>query len=932
MRDAPSIAPFLRRLRHRVASLFRGRRLDAEMTEEMRFHMELQAEEHVREGMDPAEAAEQARREFGHVDGFSETCRDERGFVWISQLGQDLRYGLRMLRRTPGFTAAAVLTLALGIGVNTAIFSLTDEILLRQLPVRDPSGLVLFHWASAKGLSVGTMGSFESDPATHQMSCTSFSLPAFERFSRSDRDLAGIFAFSAISRMTVVSDGDAQAVQLGELISGGGFSVLGVAAAEGRVIGDADDKPGAPPVAVISYGYWRRRFGSDPAVVGKSVLVNRLPVTIVGVAPEAFSGTLQVGDSPDLYLPISLAGGLGFIGPEDLANPAKFWWVQMMGRARPGSSRAQIRAALEGILQQCATESLVAVGAPVPADRAELPTLIVGPGGQGLSEIRHRYAQEWGILSALGATVLAIACANIASLLLARGASRQREVGVRLAMGAGRGRIVRQLLTESAMLSGFGGALAVPVALWVEDALVVLQPRMEGHSLAITPHPDPRVFAIAALFSLLTGFLFGILPALRATRVSISAEFLGGTHNRPGGTRSALGKALIVIQVALSLVLLVGAGLFARTLQNLHNVDIGFDKERLLLFQLNPNPTGVGFDAADAENRRVAEALRSLPGAVSVTYSKMPLLDEMGWNTRISVPGGPPSPEGGARNAMVNAVGADFFPTYGIPIVRGRGIVGTDGASPRTVAVINQAMGKAFFGDEDPVGRVIEQVNFQGKPTPVEVVGIARDAMYSEVRQSAPPTLYFPFHVSKQQRSAEATFAVRTSGDPGMMVSLVRSAVRSVDPMLPMDDVRTQETQIADLSANERMFALLSGLFSLLAVGLVSLGLYGLISYSVLRRTAEIGLRMALGAEASSVLWTVLRESLAVVAIGVLLGLAGAFVATRIVANMLFGLTATDPATFLASALLLLGVGFIAGWMPARRASRVDPMVALRCD
>jgi len=315
-----------------------------------------------------------------------------------------------------------------------------------------------------------------------------------------------------------------------------------------------------------------------------------------------------------------------------------------------------------------------------------------------------------------------------------------------------------------------------------------------------------------------------------------------------------------------------------------------------------------------------------------VTYSKMPLLDEMGWNTRISVPGGPTTAEGGARTAMVNAVGADFFPTYGIPIVTGRGLGEGDETSQRTVAVINQAMGRAFFGNENPVGRVMEQLNFQGKPTLIEVVGVARDAMYSEVRQSAPPTLYFPFRASRQQRSAEATFAVRTSGDPGAMVALVRSAIRSVDPMLPMDDVRTQEAQIADLSANERMFALLSGLFSLLAVGLVSLGLYGLISYAVLRRTAEIGLRMALGAEASFVLWMVLRESLAVVATGVLLGLAGAFVATRIVANLLFGLTATDPATFFASALLLLGVGLIAGWVPARRASRVDPMVALRCD
>ncbi|HEY5227865.1 MAG TPA: ABC transporter permease, partial [Opitutaceae bacterium] len=604
--------------------------MDAEMSEEMRLHVELQAEEYRSQGITAEEAMTRATREFGHMDSVQETCRDERGFLWVSQLGQDLRYGLRMLRRSPGFTMAAVLTLALGIGVNVGIFSLADEVLLKQLPVKDPRDLILFSWASPKDFPVPVNGSYDLDPGTRLMSCTSFSLPVFERFKAQGQPLSGIFAFTGFSGITIVSEGRAEAVGQGELVSGDCFGVLGVPPEVGRVIEGSDDRPGAPPVAMISFGYWQRRFGADPSVVGKSVTVNGLPVTIVGVTPAYFSGTLEIGDSPDVYLPISLANKMGKMGLGGGDNPANVWWLQIMGRPQPGLSRAQVSAGLEGILRLCAAESLASVAAQVPPSQGQSMVLIAGPGGQGLSNLRNQYRRQWEILLALGGSILGIACANIANLLLSRGMARQREVGVRLAMGAGRGRIVRQLFTESALLAMLGGTLAVPFALWVEGALIGMQPKMEGHTFQLHTHVDVQIFATAAVISALTAVVFGLAPALRSSSVNLTAEFQGGTSNRGGGAGSRLGRALVVFQVALSLVLLVGAGLFARTLRNLNGVDIGFDRENILLFDLNPNPSGANFETAEAVDRDVAARIRAVPGVASVTFSKVSILSGSG--------------------------------------------------------------------------------------------------------------------------------------------------------------------------------------------------------------------------------------------------------------------------------------------------------------
>jgi predicted permease len=912
-----------------MAYLFRGSRADAEMSEEMRIHIELQAEEYQKEGITLEEATARAEREFGHLDGIKETCRDERGFRWASQGMQDLRYGMRMLARSPGFASVAVLTLALGIGVNAGIFSLMDEILVKRLPVRDPSDLILFRWASPKDFPVPVNGSFEQDPGIGLMTCSSFATPVFERFSAQGRPLDGICAFCGFSRITLVADGRAETVEQGELVSGNYFGFLGVPPEVGRVIGRDDDRPGAPPVAMISYRYWLRRFGADPTVVGRSATVNGLSVAIVGVAPKYFSGTLEVGDHPDVYLPLSVSASMGQQGLGETGSTSKLWWLQMMGRPQPGVSRRQVSAGvLEGILRQCATESLAANGTQVPSSQGRDLILIASPGGQGLTEIRNQYRRQLGILVALGGSILAIACANIANLLLARGIARQREIGVRLAMGASRWRIVRQLLTESALLSVLGGSLGVPFALWAENALVTMQPDVEGHILQLHSVLDLRILAVAAFISAATVLVFGLAPALRASSVDVTAQFQGGTNNRGGSTRSRLGHAFLVVQIALSLVLLVGAGLFARTLRNLGRVDIGFDRKNVVLFELDPNPSGANFDAAEKVNRAVVDKLRSVPGVVSATFSKVSLLSGRGWNAMLRAQGASAAP---FRPTMLNAVGPGFFSTYGIPILHGREFEDRD-VGAKTVAVINQTMARDCFGEADPVGRYLEEEDMLGQWHPIEVIGVARDAGYDGLRTGSPPTAYFGFDYTKSMASADATFAVRVAGNPSSIAPLVCDAVQEAYPLFPLSNLRTQSDQIEQLSANERMFARLSVAFSLLGLGLVSLGLYGLMSYTVLRRTPEIGVRMALGATPASMVWMVLRECLMVVLTGLAIGLTGSFAAVRVIAGLLYGLSPMDPFTFTGGVFLLLTISLLAGGIPSRRASKLDPLTALRRD
>ncbi|HEY9154997.1 MAG TPA: ABC transporter permease, partial [Opitutaceae bacterium] len=526
-----------RKFTFRIRVLFGQKSWERDMQLEMEHHLELQAAEHREEGASSESAKASALREFGNLTSLQERCRDEHSLPWLRQFAQDLRYGARVLRNHPAFTTAAVLTLALGIGANTAIFSLTNDILFRQLPVNAPEELVLFHWSSQKEVPLPINGDWETDPITHQQLCSSFTRLTFDRFKAQNQTMTGIAAFADTPKLTVIADNNAEIVPSGEIVSGNFFKLLGTTPVAGRLIDERDDQIGAAPVAVISYRYWDRRFGSDLSIIGKSISVNSQLVTVIGITPRHFSGTLQVGDAPDLYLPLSLAAYIGPARGDLMANPAKLWWLRLMGRLKAGVTLEQANANLEAVFEQTAVESGTAFAENASRFLDAHFMLVAGPGGRGLTEVRHAYAHEWTILALLGVTLLAIACANIAGLLFARGNARRRELGIRLAVGAGRGRIARQLLTEAGMLAALGGILALPIAIFGEALLVRMQPPLDGHILALSPHLDLQFFLFAMALSLLVGVAVGLLPALRSTRVDILAELQGGTgiHNSEHG-------------------------------------------------------------------------------------------------------------------------------------------------------------------------------------------------------------------------------------------------------------------------------------------------------------------------------------------------------------------------------------------------------------
>jgi predicted permease len=917
----------LRKLR----TLFRREKFDAEMADEMRAHVDMQTERNIAAGMEADEARYAALRQFGNVSSLQERARDVRHWRSLDDLGRDVRLGARLLLKTPGFTLVAVFSLALGIGANTAMFSLVDAVLLRSLPVERPDELTLFRWTFQEhGPQVPVSGSWERDPATGKMTCTSFSLRMLEELRKDEKAFAGVFGFALIQHPKSIVQIDGQAETCGglQLVSGNYSSVLGLQMPVGRNLSAADDDPAAPPVAMISYRYWQARFAGDPAVIGKTIIVNNVLVTIVGVTPRGFHGTLDVGETPDLSLPLAHAATLTK-GPLDFNEPY-FWWVCIMGRRQPGVTLTQAEASAAGIFQQLARESMDAASAShqtAANASAEIPTLALAPGGQGLMDARHSYTRQLLILTVLVGMVLLIACANVANLLLARAAARRREIAMRLALGASRSRLVRQLLTESGLLALLGTALGIGFAYWGKDLLLAIQP-FPGRNFSPDLHLNATVLAMACAAAVVTGILFGLAPALSATRLDLNTEFQGGTRTPGANSRSWLARGLLVIQVAISIILVIGTGLFARTLGNVRDVDPGFNRERLLLFDLNFGSAGYTEATAPALLDRVATQIRAVPGVRSASFATMPLLSRAGWNTNITIPGQEVKTDR-PETAMVNTVDPEYFATLDLPFVLGRGFTARDERGAPPVAVVNQAMAREFFGDENPVGRRFRWRHGPGESTEVEIVGVVRDAMYADVRYGKPGTIYLPF---AQVAMNEATFVVRAAIDPEALTESVRATVQRIEPRLPVADARSLDTQVERLFANEQLFAHLSGAFGGLALLLVSVGLYGLMTYTVARRTSEIGVRMALGALPRRVLWMVLRQSVGLVLCGTILGLVGAGFATRLVTSMLYGLSPLDPATYVSAALLLLFAAVVAAWIPARRAALIDPVEALRAE
>jgi predicted permease len=912
----------IRDLLYRLRALFRRNSLEAEMDAELRAHLEHQTEKHLRAGLPPEEAARRARLEFGGLEQVKEECRDAWGVRFISELAQDVRYGLRQLRRNPGFTAVAVLTLALGIGANTAIFSVIDAVMLRSLPVRDPQQLVLLGWHSQHTPRKITESGHNGG----------VSYPVFERFSALNNVFSGIFGFASSGTLNATINHQASLASA-EMVTGTYFSGLGVRPLLGRAIVPEDERPGTPNVAVLSYRYWDRQFDRSRLVLGKTITLNRAPFTIIGVAPPEFLG-VQRGHTPDFWVPIGepavvMPWGLRMSNRSPRTDE-NWWWMDVMARLQPGVSRAQAQARLDSVLRQSFAASLNR-----PPTSQETPHAEIKSASQGWNGLKQQFQDPLWTLMAIVGLVLLIACANIAGLLLARAGSRRKEVAMRLALGASRVRLVRQLLTESVLLAAIGAAGGGVFAWWGTRALLLLV-SSGRQPLDINVHPDLTILAFTAGAAALAGLIFGVVPALYTTRVELTPVLKAGSraaaHAAPR-RRLSLGKVLVIGQVALGLVLLIGAGLLVRTLRNLKGQNMGFEQHRLLLFGIDPTQDGYKDASLMDFYRQLSQRIQTVPGVRSSSMSFLTLIADYFNSSDISIDGYTPQP-GQKMNVYWNAVGPGFFKTMEIPVLLGRGIGRSDTESSPKVVVINQTMARKYFNQSNPVGR---RIRLPLSPTPqveYQIVGVVGDAKYWSLRHEVPHTAYFPYRqmgwVLKVMGAMH--FEVRTGADPSALVPSVRRLVHNIDPNLPLFAVKTQVEQIDESLMQERLLADVAGFFSMLTFLLVCIGLYGLFAYSVSRRTSEIGVRMALGARRRQVVWMVMRESLMLIATGIALGLPLALALTRFLASLLYGVKPSDPLTFVAVSLVLISVALLACYIPARRAAKVDPMVALRYE
>ncbi|MDE3154206.1 MAG: ABC transporter permease [Acidobacteriota bacterium] len=832
----------------------------------------------------------------------------------MDQLWRDIRYGVRTLRRTPAFTLVVLLTLALGIGANTAIFSLTDQVLLRLLPVKQPDRLVQFAWKGP------FMGRVEGD--------NRFSYPMYRDLRDHNQVLSGALADYPTS-LTLSAGGTAERID-GALVSGNYFDVLGVQPAIGRLFSVSDEgAPGASPIVVLSYGYWMRRFAGNPAVLNQTIRLNDHPMTIVGVAAPAFYG-LNFANPSDVFVPLTMKAAM--TPTYDGLQDQRYAWLIVLGRLTPGVSTTRAEAGLNVLFRQRNEQELkempVAVSDRFRRDFVSKHLSLL-PGGRGVSGLRRQFSTPILVLMGMVGLVLLIACANVANLLLARGAARQKEVAVRLALGAGRGTIVRQRLIESLLLACGGGALGLLLAWWSGGLLLNVLP-FEGASRSLSADPDLRTMLFALAASVATALLFGLAPALQSTRPQLAPTLKDETGTLAGGTGHArFRKGLVVAQVGLSVLLLVGAGLFARSLYNLQRLNPGFEADRLIGFSLDPTLSGYTTERTIALYQQLQQDVAALPGVRSVSVSEQPILADSQWmrTTRVE---GYQAKQGEDMNPDYDNVGPHYFATMGIPLVLGRTFTDRDVAGAPKVAVVNEAFARYFFGDRSPIGWHIGWG--RGNTLDIEIVGVVKDSKTVTLRDKIDRTVYTPYTQASADDVGQMTVYVRAAGDPLALAASLRAAVRRIDPNLPVFDMKTMTAQVSESLFAERMVAALSLIFGFLATLLAAIGLYGVMSYSVARRTREIGIRMALGAERGAVLWLVLREVAMLVLLGVALGLPVAVALSRLVQSQLFGLSAGDPLTMAGAALLLSLVAMAAGYLPARRATTIDPMLALRYE
>lgn len=951
-------------LRYQLRALFRRESVEAELDAEVRAHVEQQAEKYVQAGLSPEEAARRAQVEFGSIEQVKEECREAWGIRLISELAQDLRYGLRQLRRNPGFTTVAVLTLALGIGANTAIFTLLDAVMFRSLPVSNPSQLVLLRWNAHRGPS-GHYSSFGDCSGVHSTpSGCSFPLHVFKQLESNVSAFSGVTAFAGPARLDLGGNG-APRMANGVIVSGDYFSTLGVNAAIGRTIGPSDDSPAAAPVAVLSYSYWQSAFGGKRSVIGRTVTLNRVPFTIIGVADAKFTH-LSPGKRQDLWLPIAMLPRLDVSWAGNTNNLDNSWLV-IVARLRPEVSLVQAQSAANLIFR-----NEVLYGAKAPYKAKDDPRITLVSAQQGLTGTEGDYSTSLYVLMFAVGFILLIACANVAGLLLARAGARQKEMAVRLALGAGRARLFRQLLTESVMLSVVGGALGVLFAYGGIHAITALASGGTGNPFPFAVAPDWRVLLFTIALSLITGILFGLAPALHSTHVDLAPALKESAPTASGGTMRArrhlhLGNSLVTAQVGLSIMILVGAGLLVRTLDNLRSINPGFDTTNLLLFEVDPTLAGYKDSQIHSLYWELQNHLAALPGVISISYSSIALLTGSLWTNRsIHVEGQPQ--EKTVESDMI-ATGPNFFKTMRIPLLEGRmftlqdfeqarkadtaaetsdqltgskptsAIAASSSFPPPISVLVNRAFVQSYFPNQDPLGKIISQSVHRRSMLSVgllpvsgamasrwQVIGVIGNTKDENLRRGVHPCFYFPI------TGGGAHFELRTAEPPATLIRTVRKTVSQIDSNLPLFAVSTQKHQIDEMLTQERLVARLSAFFAATAMLLACIGLYGLLSYDLVRRTREIGTRMALGARRGDVLKLVIGQGLKLALIGVGIGIAGALAVTRFLSSLLYGVKPTDPLTYVVVSLLLIAVALLACYIPARRATKVDPMVALRYE
>jgi predicted permease len=828
---------------------------------------------------------------------------------------QDIRYGLRILMKKPGFTLIAVLSLALGIGANTAIFSLVDAVLIKALPVKEPEQLVLF----GKGRSQGMTNGFPDG------STDLFSYPFYRRAQQHTDVFSGVAGLLSITWTVhgfVNSSNDIEQMQV-QLVSGSYFPVLGVNAGLGRVLTEADDQnAGGHPVAVVSHAWWQKRLGRDPSAVGKTITIDDIAYTIVGVAPKEFFGT-TVGTAPDLWVPLAMEKQMPPVH-WDARNDEDLQSLFLIGRLKNGVSADQASAVVNLLFKQW-LESRPSAQAPAEKlQKIQKASIELTPMGKGLSILREQFSLSLKVLMGVVALVLLIASANVANLLLAHGTARSREFAVRLAVGAGRMRLVRQLFTESALLALLGGVAGVGLAWW-GSRLLLLMASDGPQALPIDVTPNLRVLGFTIGVSLLCAIVFGTVPALRASRIEPNTSLKGGKTTALTALRNPLGKTLVIAQVALSLLLLVGAGLFVRTLINLQSIPSGFNEENVMLLQVDTSATGYNGDDPRLPGllREVEDKVRAIPGVQAASFAFFTF--NQGFWTSIAHTHEPNSLEGEARAVRNNIVGPDFFTAMGLPFVMGRGFGPQDTDKSQKVAVITESMAQRFFPNGSPLGKRFGIG--RGSTDDIEVIGVVKDAKYGSLTEQFRPMAFYPYW---QRPEVLSNLVVRFSGPASSVVPQIRQTIKQINRNLPVDDVVSLSDHIGRSLVQQKLVARLGSFFGLLALLLACVGLYGVMSYGVARRTNEIGIRMALGARGPSVLWLVLREALTLVAIGLVVGVLASLAVTKTAASLLYELKPNDPLTIALATLLLAAVAAIAGYIPARRAARVDPMIALR--